>query len=59
MTCQINLGEGRKITLLDIPSATRWQDVVLGRMKWATIAIDKQVRSESAEALGSSLLGFY
>ena len=46
MTCQIDLAEGRKISLVDIPSATRWQDVVLGRMKWATITIDKQVRSE-------------
>uniref|UniRef100_A0A671Y541 Globoside alpha-1,3-N-acetylgalactosaminyltransferase 1-like n=1 Tax=Sparus aurata TaxID=8175 RepID=A0A671Y541_SPAAU len=43
----IDLGEGRKISLLDIPSATRWQDVVLGRMKWASIAIDKQIRNEA------------
>ncbi|XP_036950721.1 globoside alpha-1,3-N-acetylgalactosaminyltransferase 1-like [Acanthopagrus latus] len=44
---KIDLAEGRKISLVDIPSATRWQDVVLGRMKWATITIDKQIRSEA------------
>uniref|UniRef100_A0A3B5AHT8 Globoside alpha-1,3-N-acetylgalactosaminyltransferase 1-like n=1 Tax=Stegastes partitus TaxID=144197 RepID=A0A3B5AHT8_9TELE len=35
------------ITVLTVPSAKRWQDVVLGRMKWATIAIDKQIRGEA------------
>ncbi|KAM4602629.1 globoside alpha-1,3-N-acetylgalactosaminyltransferase 1-like [Polymixia lowei] len=44
---KIALAEGRKITILDIPSATRWQDVVLARMKWATISIDKQIRNEA------------
>ncbi|XP_023268182.1 globoside alpha-1,3-N-acetylgalactosaminyltransferase 1-like [Seriola lalandi dorsalis] len=44
---KIELGTGRKITVLDVPSATRWQDVVLSRMKWATIAIDKQIRNEA------------
>uniref|UniRef100_A0A3B5AAB9 Globoside alpha-1,3-N-acetylgalactosaminyltransferase 1-like n=1 Tax=Stegastes partitus TaxID=144197 RepID=A0A3B5AAB9_9TELE len=31
---KIALGEGRKISVLTVPSAKRWQDVVLGRMKW-------------------------
>ncbi|KAM8762911.1 globoside alpha-1,3-N-acetylgalactosaminyltransferase 1-like isoform 2-T2 [Acanthopagrus schlegelii] len=44
---KIDLAEGRKISVLDVPSATRWQDVVLGRMKWATITIDKQIRNET------------
>uniref|UniRef100_A0A4W6G2I5 Globoside alpha-1,3-N-acetylgalactosaminyltransferase 1, like 5 n=1 Tax=Lates calcarifer TaxID=8187 RepID=A0A4W6G2I5_LATCA len=44
---KIKLGKGRNITVLPIPSATRWQDVVFGRMKWATIAIDKQIRNEA------------
>ncbi|KAJ3594985.1 hypothetical protein NHX12_004290, partial [Muraenolepis orangiensis] len=44
---KVQLAAGRKITILTVPSATRWQDVVLGRMKWATIAIDQQIRSEA------------
>lgn len=40
---QIELGKGRKISLMAVPSANRWQDVVLGRMKWTTVAIEKQV----------------
>ncbi|XP_008290698.1 globoside alpha-1,3-N-acetylgalactosaminyltransferase 1-like isoform X2 [Stegastes partitus] len=44
---KIALGEGRKISVLTVPSAKRWQDVVLGRMKWATIAIEKQIRGEA------------
>ncbi|XP_071345980.1 globoside alpha-1,3-N-acetylgalactosaminyltransferase 1-like isoform X2 [Trachinotus anak] len=44
---EIELAKGRKITVLDVPSANRWQDVVLSRMKWATIAIDKQIRNEA------------
>ncbi|KAM3626153.1 uncharacterized protein V6R79_023821 [Siganus canaliculatus] len=44
---QIALGKGRKITVIHIPSANRWQDVVLGRMKWATMTIDKQIRNEA------------
>ncbi|KAG7239538.1 hypothetical protein INR49_028814 [Caranx melampygus] len=44
---KIELGKGRNITVLDVPSATRWQDVVLSRMKWATYAIDKQIRKEA------------
>ncbi|XP_068614151.1 globoside alpha-1,3-N-acetylgalactosaminyltransferase 1-like [Brachionichthys hirsutus] len=43
----IKLGKGRKVLVLNVPSAVRWQDVVLGRMKWATIAIDKQIRDEA------------
>ena len=46
LTGQIELGKGRKISVVTIPSASRWQDVVLGRMKWATITIDNQVRSK-------------
>ncbi|XP_077941190.1 globoside alpha-1,3-N-acetylgalactosaminyltransferase 1 isoform X2 [Gasterosteus aculeatus] len=38
----IKLGKGRKISVVTIPSVNRWQEVVLGRMKWATITIDKQ-----------------
>lgn len=48
--CQIKLGKGRKISVVTVPSVTRWQDVVLGRMKWATITIDKQVRLETQTA---------
>ncbi|XP_039982872.1 LOW QUALITY PROTEIN: globoside alpha-1,3-N-acetylgalactosaminyltransferase 1-like [Xiphias gladius] len=44
---KIELGKGRKISVVTIPSASRWQDVVLGRMKWATITIDKQIRNEA------------
>ncbi|KAK0154697.1 Globoside alpha-1,3-N-acetylgalactosaminyltransferase 1 [Merluccius polli] len=44
---KVALATGRNITVLPVPSATRWQDVVLGRMKWATIAIDQQVRREA------------
>ncbi|XP_059209351.1 globoside alpha-1,3-N-acetylgalactosaminyltransferase 1-like [Centropristis striata] len=44
---KIKLGEGRKISVITVPSASRWQDVVLGRMKWATITIDKQIRNEA------------
>ncbi|KAG7239540.1 hypothetical protein INR49_028714 [Caranx melampygus] len=44
---KIELGKGRNITVLDVPSATRWQDVVLSKMKWATYAIDKQIRKEA------------
>uniref|UniRef100_H2M2R9 Globoside alpha-1,3-N-acetylgalactosaminyltransferase 1-like n=1 Tax=Oryzias latipes TaxID=8090 RepID=H2M2R9_ORYLA len=43
----IALGKGRKITVLPVPSAKRWQEVVFGRMKWATITIDKQIRNEA------------
>uniref|UniRef100_A0A3B4VJ00 Globoside alpha-1,3-N-acetylgalactosaminyltransferase 1-like n=1 Tax=Seriola dumerili TaxID=41447 RepID=A0A3B4VJ00_SERDU len=31
---KIRLGEGRKVSVVTVPSAMRWQDVVLGRMKW-------------------------
>ncbi|XP_076012205.1 globoside alpha-1,3-N-acetylgalactosaminyltransferase 1-like [Genypterus blacodes] len=44
---EIDLGEGGAISVINVPSANRWQDVVLGRMKWATFAIDKQIRSKS------------
>ncbi|KAF7669391.1 hypothetical protein LDENG_00192920, partial [Lucifuga dentata] len=44
---KIKLGEGRKISLLTVPSASRWQDVVLGRMKWTSIAIEKQIHNEA------------
>uniref|UniRef100_A0AAQ4RQ46 Globoside alpha-1,3-N-acetylgalactosaminyltransferase 1-like n=3 Tax=Gasterosteus aculeatus TaxID=69293 RepID=A0AAQ4RQ46_GASAC len=43
----IKLGKGRKISVVTIPSVNRWQEVVLGRMKWATITIDKQIRNEA------------
>uniref|UniRef100_A0A3B5LWX5 Globoside alpha-1,3-N-acetylgalactosaminyltransferase 1 (FORS blood group) n=1 Tax=Xiphophorus couchianus TaxID=32473 RepID=A0A3B5LWX5_9TELE len=36
-----------KVTVVSVPSANRWQDVVLGRMKWATITIEKQIRKEA------------
>ncbi|KAM7015661.1 globoside alpha-1,3-N-acetylgalactosaminyltransferase 1-like [Tautogolabrus adspersus] len=44
---KIKLGSGRKISVVTIPSAKRWQEVVFGRMKWATITIDKQIRNEA------------
>ncbi|CAN9506979.1 unnamed protein product [Ophioblennius macclurei] len=44
---KVPMHKGRKITTVTVPSAKRWQDVVLGRMKWATITIDKQIRSEA------------
>ncbi|KAM8894306.1 globoside alpha-1,3-N-acetylgalactosaminyltransferase 1-like isoform 3-T3 [Spinachia spinachia] len=43
----IKLGKGRNISVVTVPSAKRWQEVVLGRMKWATITIDKQIRNEA------------
>ncbi|KAL7405893.1 hypothetical protein ABVT39_009448 [Epinephelus coioides] len=47
ITSQIKMGRGRKTSVVAIPSASRWQDVVLGRMKWATITIEKQIRDEA------------
>ncbi|KAE8297130.1 Globoside alpha-1,3-N-acetylgalactosaminyltransferase 1 [Larimichthys crocea] len=44
---KIELGKKRKISLVTVPSANRWQDIVLGRMKWATVTIDKQIRNEA------------
>lgn len=44
---KVALGEGRKVTVVTVPSASRWQDVVLGRMKWATVTIDSQIRHEA------------
>lgn len=44
---KVPLGKGRKITVISVPSANRWQDVVLGRMKWATITIEKTIRKEA------------
>ncbi|XP_031701873.1 globoside alpha-1,3-N-acetylgalactosaminyltransferase 1-like isoform X2 [Anarrhichthys ocellatus] len=44
---QIELAKGRNISVITVPSAKRWQEVVLGRMKWATITIDKQIRNEA------------
>ncbi|KAM3876940.1 globoside alpha-1,3-N-acetylgalactosaminyltransferase 1-like [Diretmus argenteus] len=44
---KIDLAPGRNITVLKIPSATRWQDVVLGRMKWAAHAIDNEMRNKT------------
>ncbi|KAM3876976.1 globoside alpha-1,3-N-acetylgalactosaminyltransferase 1-like [Diretmus argenteus] len=44
---KIALGKGRKISVVTVPSAHRWQEVVLGRMKWATLTIDKQIRNEA------------
>lgn len=44
---KVQLAKGRNISVVSVPRATRWQDVVLGRMKWATITIDKQIRNEA------------
>ncbi|XP_061650810.1 globoside alpha-1,3-N-acetylgalactosaminyltransferase 1-like isoform X3 [Phyllopteryx taeniolatus] len=44
---QVKLGSNRKISVITVPSAQRWQEVVLGRMKWATIAIENQIRNEA------------
>ncbi|KAM9860833.1 globoside alpha-1,3-N-acetylgalactosaminyltransferase 1-like [Aulostomus maculatus] len=44
---KVELKTGRRISILSVPSANRWQEVVLGRMKWATISIDKQIRNEA------------
>ncbi|XP_041844409.1 globoside alpha-1,3-N-acetylgalactosaminyltransferase 1-like isoform X2 [Melanotaenia boesemani] len=44
---QVKLGPGRNISILSVPSAQHWQEVVLGRMKWATFAIEKQIRNEA------------
>ncbi|KAM8876777.1 globoside alpha-1,3-N-acetylgalactosaminyltransferase 1-like [Synchiropus picturatus] len=44
---KVNLGKGRKVIVMDVPSANRWQDVVFGRMKWTTIAIDTRIRAEA------------
>ncbi|XP_028257506.1 globoside alpha-1,3-N-acetylgalactosaminyltransferase 1-like [Parambassis ranga] len=44
---EVARGKGRNISVIQVPSASRWQDVVLGRMKWATITIDKQIRNEA------------
>ncbi|XP_034728210.1 globoside alpha-1,3-N-acetylgalactosaminyltransferase 1-like isoform X1 [Etheostoma cragini] len=44
---KIKLGKGRNISVVTIPSAKRWQEVVLGRMKWTTITIEEQIRNES------------
>uniref|UniRef100_A0A3B5A757 Histo-blood group ABO system transferase 2-like n=1 Tax=Stegastes partitus TaxID=144197 RepID=A0A3B5A757_9TELE len=44
---KIALGEGRKISVVTVPSAKRWQDVVFGRMKWIAVTIDKQIRGEA------------
>lgn len=49
-TGQVEMGAGRKISVVSVPSANRWQDVVLGRMKWATITIDEKVRNEPHNA---------
>lgn len=51
---QIDLSNGRNISVVTVPSANRWQDVVLGRMKWATITIDKQVRGETSQNIPST-----
>ncbi|CAG5854510.1 globoside alpha-1,3-N-acetylgalactosaminyltransferase 1-like [Menidia menidia] len=44
---KLDLGKNRNISFLPVPSAKRWQEVVLGRMKWATLTIDKQIRNEA------------
>ncbi|XP_061545161.1 globoside alpha-1,3-N-acetylgalactosaminyltransferase 1-like isoform X1 [Phycodurus eques] len=44
---QVKLGSNRKISVITVPGAQRWQEVVLGRMKWATIAIENQIRNEA------------
>ncbi|XP_054625610.1 globoside alpha-1,3-N-acetylgalactosaminyltransferase 1-like [Dunckerocampus dactyliophorus] len=44
---KVQLGRNRNISVVPVPSAKRWQEVVLGRMKWATMAIDNQIRSEA------------
>uniref|UniRef100_A0A8C6UW54 Globoside alpha-1,3-N-acetylgalactosaminyltransferase 1, like 4 n=1 Tax=Neogobius melanostomus TaxID=47308 RepID=A0A8C6UW54_9GOBI len=43
----INLAPGRNISIQDIPSAKRWQDVVLSKMKWATVTIEKWLYKEA------------
>lgn len=49
LTAQVEMAQGRRISVVSVPSAKRWQDVVLGRMKWATVTIDKQVRREERD----------
>ncbi|XP_010787167.1 globoside alpha-1,3-N-acetylgalactosaminyltransferase 1-like [Notothenia coriiceps] len=44
---KIKLGRGRNVAVVPIPGVNRWQEVVLGRMKWATITIDNQIRKET------------
>ncbi|KAM6950953.1 globoside alpha-1,3-N-acetylgalactosaminyltransferase 1-like [Lycodopsis pacificus] len=43
----IELAEGRNISVITVPSAKRWQEVVLGRMKWAAATIDNRIRNEA------------
>ncbi|CAJ1048856.1 globoside alpha-1%2C3-N-acetylgalactosaminyltransferase 1-like isoform X2 [Xyrichtys novacula] len=44
---KIELAEGRRISILPVPSAKRWQEVVLSRMKWATVTIEQKLRDEA------------
>ncbi|XP_061666164.1 globoside alpha-1,3-N-acetylgalactosaminyltransferase 1-like [Syngnathoides biaculeatus] len=44
---QVKLGRSRNISVITVPSAKRWQEVVFGRMKWATIAIETQIVNEA------------
>ncbi|XP_007549867.1 globoside alpha-1,3-N-acetylgalactosaminyltransferase 1-like [Poecilia formosa] len=44
---KVPLAKGRKVTVVSVPSANRWQDVVLGRMKWATSTIETTIRKEA------------
>ncbi|KAK7938690.1 hypothetical protein WMY93_002016 [Mugilogobius chulae] len=43
----INLAPGRNVSVLDVPSANRWQDVVLSKMKWATVSIENWLHKEA------------
>ncbi|XP_061882223.1 globoside alpha-1,3-N-acetylgalactosaminyltransferase 1-like isoform X1 [Entelurus aequoreus] len=44
---KVKLGSARNISVVPVPSAQHWQEVVLGRMEWATKAIDNQIRSKT------------
>ncbi|XP_055011070.1 histo-blood group ABO system transferase 2-like [Boleophthalmus pectinirostris] len=44
---QIPLTQGRNISIHDVPSANRWQDVVLSKMKWAKLALETWLHREA------------
>lgn len=44
---KLELARGRNISVIDVPSANRWQDVVLSKMKWATITIEKWLHKKA------------
>ncbi|XP_072300078.1 globoside alpha-1,3-N-acetylgalactosaminyltransferase 1-like [Eucyclogobius newberryi] len=43
----MKLAPGRHISLQEVPSANRWQDVVLSKMKWATVSIENWLHKEA------------